>query len=82
MPNLFLGGLLATMSAEKITSNEQNLVPSATPKFKEKMFSGRVDINDLLARVRKEEHNKNKTNLIFISLFASLILITLIILSF
>ena len=35
------------MSAEKISSSEQ------------KKFSTRVDINDLLARVRKENSKKN-----------------------
>tara|TARA_B100000780_G_C20737416_1_gene292941 strand:+ start:138 stop:314 length:177 start_codon:yes stop_codon:yes gene_type:complete len=51
------------MSAEKISSSEQ------------KKFSTRVDINDLLARVRKENSKKNKVNLVFFGLFSFLILI-------
>ena len=45
------------MSAEKIISTEVNdLPPSTTPKKSEEVLSsGRVDINVLLARVRKQK---------------------------
>ena len=48
----------------------------------EKITSGRVDINDLLARVRKEKNQENKTNLVFFVLFAGLILVVGLLLSF
>ena len=70
------------MSAEKIISEEQNLATLQTPKVADEVLSGRVDINKLLARVRKEKRQENKVNLIFFGLFTSLILIVGIILSF
>ena len=72
------------MSAEKIVSTEINdLPPSTTPvKIEEVSSSGRVDINNLLARVREEKKKENKMNLVFFCLFASLIFIVGIILSF
>ena len=70
------------MSTEKITFTEkQNLVSIATPEISEKLLPGRVDINDLLARVRAEKKKENKVNLVFFGLFASLILVVGIILS-
>ena len=70
------------MSAEKITiSKEQDLTPIMTPKESEAKFTQRVDINDLLARGRKERQKENKVNLAFFSIFASLILVVGIILS-
>ena len=44
--------------------------------------SKRVDINQLLNRVRKEQDKKNRTNLIFLGLIFSLIFVVGIILSF
>jgi len=70
------------MSAEKIVVEEHNLNHLETPEVIEKKLSGRVDINELLARVREEKKKENKVNLVFLSLFASLILIVGIILSF
>ena len=70
------------MSTEKITFTEkQNLVSIVTPEMSEKILPGRVDINDLLARVREEKKKENKVNLVFFGLFASLILVVGIILS-
>jgi hypothetical protein len=69
------------MSAEKIISQE--LPPLATPeKSEEVSSSGRVDINILLNRARKEKEKDNKTNLIFLGLTVSLIFIAGLILSF
>jgi hypothetical protein len=69
------------MSAEKIISQE--LPPLATPeKSEEVSSSGRVDINILLNRARKEKEKGNKTNLIFLGLTISLIFIAGLILSF
>ena len=71
------------MSAERIVNIEKKTpMTFKSPEKKEKIFSGRVDINDLLARARKEKEKINKTNLIFFVLFASLILIVGILLSF
>ena len=53
------------MSAEKLVRTEtQNLAQAslATPKETGKNFPGRVDINDLLARVREEKKKENKYN--------------------
>ena len=70
------------MSAERIVNIEKkDPMTFNTPKAKEKIFSGRVDINDLMARARKEKEKVNKTNLIFFALFALLILILGILLS-
>ena len=70
------------MSAERIVNIEKkNPLTPKIPEVKEKIFNGRVDINDLMARARKEKEKVNKTNLIFFALFALLILILGILLS-
>ena len=58
------------MSAEKIISTEINNLPSLeTPeKSEEVSSSGRVDINILLNRARKEKEKENLTNLVFVGL--------------
>ena len=70
------------MSAEKIIYEEQNQIDLKTPKLSEVKFSGRVDINDLLARVRKEKNKANKENFVFTGLISALVLVVGIILSF
>jgi hypothetical protein len=70
------------MSAEKIIYEEQNQINLKTPKLSEVKFSGRVDINDLLARVRKEKNKVNKENFVFFGLISALVLVVGIILSF
>mgnify|MGYP006148779709 CR=1 FL=1 len=67
------------MSTEKII--QEKLSHSTLTKNKSN-YSGRVDINHLIARARKEKNVENRTNLIFFSIFASLILIVGILLSF
>ena len=76
--------LVASMSAEKISSTEINdLPPLATPKKSEEVSSsGRVDINILLNRARKEKEKENLTNLVFVGLTSCLIIVAAIILSF
>jgi len=70
------------MSSEKSINIEDNTIDTVdTIKVDEKMFSGRVDINTLLAKVRKEEQKANKINFIFFFMFALLILIVGILLS-
>ena len=57
-----------------------NVKTLETPKVSTKI-QGRVDINDLLNRVREIKKKENKSNLIFFGLTGSLILIVGIILS-
>ena len=72
------------MSAEKKFSSEvSDLAPFVTPKkIEEISSSGRVDINILLNRARKERKKETLTNLVFIGLTLSLIFVAGIILSF
>ena len=70
------------MSAEKILQEEQNLTTVATPVISKVRFSGRVDINHLLARARKTKEKEKKINLVFFGLTSILVLIVGIILSF
>ena len=71
------------VSTEKLINTEQqNFTSLVTPEVEVKKMSARVDINELLARVRKEKKKENKLNMVFFSLFASLILVVGIILSF
>ena len=70
------------MSAEKIIYEEQNQNVLKTPVLSEVKFTGRVDINDLLARARKTKEKENKINLVFFGLISVLVLIVGIILSF
>ena len=71
------------MSTEKIINvDEKNLMNLKSPEINAKKSTGRVDINHLLARVRKEQQKDNKTNLLFFGLFATLIIIAGILLSF
>jgi len=70
------------MSAEKIIYEEQNQKVLKTPVLSEVKFSGRVDINDLIARARKEEKKEKKINLVFFGLISGLVVVVGIILSF
>lgn len=72
------------MSTEKIIKREINdLPPLEIPeKSEEVSSSGRVDINILLNRARKEKEKENLTNLVFAGLTSCLIIVAGIILSF
>jgi len=72
------------MSTEKIINREINdLPPLEIPeKSEEVSSSGRVDINILLNRARKEKEKENLTNLVFAGLTSCLIIVAGIILSF
>ena len=72
------------MSSEKVISTEVNdLPPLETPNNSEEVSSsGRVDINILLNRARKEKEKETKTNLVFAGLIVSLMFIVGLILSF
>ena len=72
------------MSAEKkFSSGISDLPPFVTPKKIEKVSSsGRVDINILINRARKEKEKETKTNLVFGALIVCLIFVVGLILSF
>ena len=72
------------MSEEKnLDTGIKNLPHLETSqKGKEVISSGRVDINILLNRARKEKEKENLTNLVFIGLTSCLIIVAGIILSF
>ena len=72
------------MSSEKVISTELNdLPPLETPNNREEVSSsGRVDINILINRVRKEKEKETRTNLVFAGLIVSLIFVAGLILSF
>ena len=72
------------MSSEKVISTEVNdLSPLETPNNSgEVSSSGRVDINILLTRARKEEEKEARTNLVFAGLIVCLIFVVGLILSF
>ena len=72
------------MSTEKIIKREINdLPPLETPeKSEEVSSSGRVDINVLLNRARKEKEKENLTNLVFVGLTSCLIIVAGIIYPF
>ena len=73
--------LIVLMSVEKIIYNKQNtstIIPDVKSASK---FSGRVDINHLMARARKVKDKESKTNLVFFGLFTVLIMIVGLLLS-
>jgi len=70
------------MSSEKsINVGKEELATLMTSELGKKS-SGRVDINHLFARVRKEQQKENQTNFIFFGLILVLLVIVGIILSF
>ena len=69
------------MSTEKIINNNKNdFTVLMSSEANRKPFN-RVDINDLLARARKERQKENKINLVFLGLTSALILVVGILLS-
>ena len=72
------------MSSEKVISTEINdLPPLDTPNNREEVSSsGRVDINILMNRARKEKEKETRTNLVFAGLIVCLIFVAGLILSF
>ena len=72
------------MSSEKVISTEVNdLPPLETPNNREEVSSsGRVDINVLLNRARKQREKEARTNLVFAGLIVCLIFVAGLILSF
>ena len=62
----------------------ENLKPSTTttPKINEGNHSGRVDINHLLDRARKEKNDDRRTSLVYTSLFSLIVIIVVTVISF
>ena len=70
------------MSAGKIiNAEEETFITPQITEVDEGKLSTTVDINRLLARVRKKEKKEYKINMIFFGMFAALILIVGILLS-
>ena len=71
------------MSTEKIINTDtQNLTGLTTLKTVVSKRAARVDINHLLARVRKEKEDENKINLVFFGLFLAVVIVAGVILTF
>jgi len=70
------------MSTEKIIINGKDDLAALMTSKTDKKSSGRVDINNLIARVRLEKQKENKTNMIFLSLVVCLLVVVATILSF
>ena len=70
------------MSAEKIINiKKEDTMSLGNTKASIKKSSGRVDINNLFARVREQKNKENRINFIFFSIFISLIFIVGVIFS-
>ena len=63
------------MSGEQLTAKDLNNTPLA-------QSSKRVDINNLLSKVRREQNKEKKENLIFVGLICGVVTVTGIIASF
>ena len=62
------------MSGEQLTAKDPNKIPTDHS-------SKRVDINDLLSKVRQEKNKEKKDNLIFVGLICGVVAVTGIIAS-
>ena len=70
------------VSAEKIINiKKEDATSLGNTKASIKKSSGRVDINNLFARVREQKNKENRINFIFFSIFISLIFIVGVIFS-
>ena len=63
------------MSGEQLTAKDLNKTPID-------QTSRKVDINDLLSKVRQEKNKEKKDNLIFVGLICGVVAVTGIIASF
>jgi len=66
----------------KTSIQKINLTTLANPDVKNDKHSGRVDINDLLDRARKEKSDEKRKSLIYTSLFSLIVIIVVTVLSF
>ena len=70
------------MSGERIIETDQTIKTSSDISIKSpSKIPGRVDINNLMSKVREEERKQKKENLVFFGLISSVIVITGIIAS-
>ena len=62
----------------------ENLKPptTTTSEINKSNHSGRVDINNLLDRARREKSDERRTSLIYTSLFSLIVIIVVTVLSF
>ena len=62
----------------------ENLKPptTTTSEINKSNHSGRVDINNLLDRARKEKTDERRTSIIYTSLFSLIVIIVITVLSF
>ena len=75
--------LIVSMSAEKITIIRDNNVTSfPTPEKSNPSIQTRVNINDLIARVKKEERKESKQNLVLFCLLSSFVVVMGVILAY
>ena len=68
------------MSGERLINTDTKLVESQTSANfqqakKTSRISGRVDINKLMFKVRKEENKQRKENLLFLGIISSVIVV-------
>ena len=68
------------MSGERLINTDTKLVESQTSANfqqakKTSPISGRVDINKLMFKVRKEENKQRKENLLFLGIISSVIVV-------
>ena len=68
------------MSGEQLSAKELNFDPNTQEKNLN--HTSKVNINDLLYRVRKERNKERKENYIFLSLICAVVAVTGIIASF
>ena len=66
----------------KTSIQKINLTTLANPDVKNDKHSGRVDINGLLDRARKEKSDEKRKSLIYTSLFSLIVIIVVTVLSF
>ena len=65
------------MSGERIIEAEQHIkTPSDISIKSPSKIPGRVDINNLMSKVREEERKQKKENLVFFGLISTVIVIT------
>ena len=70
------------MSSEKINQRKSGITPEKIIEETKKKLTNRVDINHLLARVKKAKDKETKINIILLGLFFSTVFIVATILSF
>ncbi len=73
---------IGKINKEQLVSVPEGTEEKVTSKFNNNKISSKVDINILMDRVRVERKKEKKENIIFLSLIASVILITGVIASF